>query len=367
MNRHRMFLRMVLRSTLVRRGRALTALIAVGVAAAVTTATLNLYTDVQAKLHKEFRSYGANIIMKAQDDQALPPDALSRVDSLIAGRGTAVPYSYVIAKTSDGTPVVVAGVDMQRVRAVNNWWAVTSWPNAPGQALVGTRAKATVAPEQSSFKLSFKGRDITLVPAGYLKTGSGEDSRVYLSLDEFVRWTGVPASTIEIAVTGSADEVSKTIATLASGFPTTKLEPVRQIVEAEGRVLNKTRLALLASTSLIVLTAALCMLATLTSTVLDRRKDFAVMKALGASDRTINAVFASEAACLGVAGALAGFAAGVGIAYLIGRLNFGAVISARLGLFPVVLAGSIALCLGSAMIPLSLLKRVQPATILRGE
>ena len=33
------------------------------VAAAVTTAMLNLYVDVQAKLRTEFRNYGANIIL----------------------------------------------------------------------------------------------------------------------------------------------------------------------------------------------------------------------------------------------------------------------------------------------------------------
>jgi ABC-type antimicrobial peptide transport system permease subunit len=39
----------------------------------------------------------------------------------------------------------------------------------------------------------------------------------------------------------------------------------------------------------------------------------------------------------------------------------------RFGVFPVVLAGSITLALISALLPISLLRRVQPATILRGE
>ena len=40
------------------------------VAAAVATAMLNLYVDVQAKLRREFRKYGANIVVVAKDGQS---------------------------------------------------------------------------------------------------------------------------------------------------------------------------------------------------------------------------------------------------------------------------------------------------------
>ena len=51
-----MFLRMLLRAAVLRRGRAASALFAMVVAAAVATAMLNLYVDVQAKLQREFRN-----------------------------------------------------------------------------------------------------------------------------------------------------------------------------------------------------------------------------------------------------------------------------------------------------------------------
>ncbi len=58
-----MFLRMLLRAAMLRRGRATSALLAMIVAAAVATAMMNLYVDVQAKLRTEFRNYGANIVI----------------------------------------------------------------------------------------------------------------------------------------------------------------------------------------------------------------------------------------------------------------------------------------------------------------
>ena len=64
-------------------------------------------------------------------------------------------------------------------------------------------------------------------------------------------------------------------------------------------MLGKTRATLLAAAILIILTAALCVLATLTGWVFDRRRDFAIMKALGASERLLQGFFAAEAAALG--------------------------------------------------------------------
>src|SRR5919201_5441278 len=85
-----MFLRMLIRAAVLRRGRAASALVAMIVAAAVATAMMNLYVDVQAKLRKEFRSYGANVIVVGKDGTSLPPDALGKVEAALPGRGIAV-------------------------------------------------------------------------------------------------------------------------------------------------------------------------------------------------------------------------------------------------------------------------------------
>jgi putative ABC transport system permease protein len=62
-----------------------------------------------------------------------------------------------------------------------------------------------------------------------------------------------------------------------------------------------------------------------------------------------------------------GFVIGIGIAAWIGRVNFNAPVVPRLSVLPFVMAGSMAVALLSAMVPMSLLRRVQPAVILKGE
>ncbi|MFZ0815631.1 MAG: ABC transporter permease [Candidatus Sulfotelmatobacter sp.] len=378
-----MFFRMLVRAAVLRRGRAASALLAMVVAAAVTTAMLNLYVDVQAKLRREFRNYGANIILVGRDGASLPGDALAHVESALAGRGVVAPFGLVVARTGDGQPIVVAGTDFARVRQLDRWWSVSNWPSAAPtsratdaremghpvleQALVGVRALSVVSPGNQPFDLTFQGHTVHLTPAGTVRTGAAEDSRVYLSLPDFIAWTGVQPSTIEVAASGSPEEITAIMQQLQQAIPAADVRPVRQIMEGEARVLGKTRATLLAAAALIILTAALCVLSTLMGWVLDRRRDFAIMKALGASDRLLNGFFAAEAVVLGATGALIGFVLGIGIAAWIGRVNFHAPVMPRFSVLPFVLAGSILVTLLAAILPISLLRRVQPAVILRGE
>jgi len=167
-----MFLRMLVRAAILRRGRAASALFAMVVAAAVPTAMLNLYVDVQAKLRREFRNYGANIILVAKDGASLPAGALASADSVLAGRGIAASVGLIVARTSDGQPIVVAGTDFERIRQLDRWWSVSAWPSMPQQALIGVRALPSVAPKNQPFDLSFQGRTLHLSPAGTVQTGA---------------------------------------------------------------------------------------------------------------------------------------------------------------------------------------------------
>jgi putative ABC transport system permease protein len=188
-----------------------------------------------------------------------------------------------------------------------------------------------------------------------------------LSLQDFQSWTGLQPSVVEIAAYGSAAEVSSLLSNLQHDLPGADVHPVRQVTEGEANILGKTRSTLLWSAIFIVCTAALCVLATLTGWVFDRRRDFAIMKAIGASDGLIAAFLAGEAAVLACTGALLGFVAGTGIAAWIGRVNFHAPVAPRLDVLPPVLLGCLIVTLIATLLPLRLLRHIQPAMILRGE
>jgi putative ABC transport system permease protein len=362
-----MFLRMLARAAFLRKRTALSALFAIVVAAAASTAMLNLFVDVLGKLRKEFRGFGANIVVEAQAGGSFSSEDLQRVGSAVAGHGLAVPFAYAVAHTPTGDAVVVAGTDIESARKLNPWWEVSAWPQKSGQALVGVRAAKLVASHSGTFALTYQGRAVHLSSAGTVRTGAGEDSRVYLSMSDFQSWTGLQPSVVEIAAYGSAAEVSSLLSNLRRELPGADVHPVRQVTEGEANILGKTRSTLLWSAIFIICTAALCVLATLTGWIFDRRRDFAIMKAIGASDWLIAAFVAGEAAALACAGALLGFVAGTGIAAWIGRVNFHAPVSPRLDVLPPVLIGCVLVTLLSTLLPLRLLRHIHPAMILRGE
>lgn len=362
-----MYFRMLRRAAMLRKGQAAAAIAAIAVASAAATAMLNLYVDVQAKLRTEFRKFGANIVVQAKPGQNFTPETITTIQSLLGEKGLAAPFAYAVARTEKDQPIVVAGIDFDLVRKLNPWWSVTAWPTEPQQALVGARAARLLSPELKPFSLRYQGHEIQLSSAGTVSTGAGEDSRVYISLAELQQWTGLSPTVVEIAANGSSEELTSLLQQLRNSLPYAEVRPVRQITEAEANIMGKTRSTLISSAAFIVCTGALCILATLMGWVVDRRRDFAIMKALGASDTLVALFVSGEAAAMACVGTAMGFAAGIAIAAWIGKANFHAPVVPQLSTFPVVLGGALLVTLISTLLPLQLLRRIQPAMILRGE
>jgi putative ABC transport system permease protein len=364
MTRTQLLLRLLLKAAWVRKDRAFTALISVAVVATIATAALTIYSDLESKLSREFRGFGANIVV-TKNSGALTADELTGIHKIVGDSAEIVPVGYAIAtETTSNAKIVVGGADIDKLRRLNSSW---SFSNAgQGSALVGARVDETITPG-ANLQLSFGKTNALIKPAGFFHSGSDDDSRVYIPLEDFVRFTGVQPNTALVRVEGRPQEIQNAITSLSAALPGIEVKPVRQITQAQTAVVGKTRSVVLASSAVVVILIMLCMVATFTGSVLERRKDFAVMKALGASNRTVNFLFASESALLALTGSIAGYILGCGIAFWIGKANFDAAILPQPLLLVPVLLGSVLLALIASTAPLRLLQQIQPAGILRGE
>jgi putative ABC transport system permease protein len=366
MSRVGLFLSLLFKAAWLRKDRALTALISVGVVATIATAALTVYSDLENKLSREFRGFGANVVVTSRSG-ALTPVQIQQIHSVLGDRSLAVPVAYAIATGPNNAKVVIGGADLQALRELNTKWSIRSVDASGGQALLGARVAEQFAPTGGSFDVTFATRTAHVRPAAVFTSGSDEDSRIYLDPSTFAALTQVEPNTALLRVDGRPAEIQNTIVQLSAALPQAEVQPVRRITETQTAVVGKTRSVVLASSVVVVILIMLCMTATFTSSVLERRKDFAVMKALGASNNTVSFLFASEAAMLALAGAAAGYLAGSGIAYWIGKANFDAAILPQPELLFPVLLGSMALALLASTAPLRLLQQIQPAGILRGE
>ncbi len=122
-----------------------------------------------------------------------------------------------------------------------------------------------------------------------------------------------------------------------------------------------------AAVLLIALTVAVSVLATLSASILERRRDFALMKALGAGQLQLTALFLLEALILALAGVAAGYLLGSATAWLIGRINFGTATLPHPAVLAPVLLLNLLIAAVAALLPARILRTLEPAALLKGE
>ncbi len=129
---------------------------------------------------------------------------------------------------------------------------------------------------------------------------------------------------------------------------------------------------------LIVLVAAFNIIATLVMVVMERRKEVAIVRTMGARAGSVASIFLCEGAALGVIGTVLGVGAGFVTAYLIGKYHLihlpadmfmvsAVPVTINPWNFAVVAAASIALCLAAAIYPALQAARLSPVEVIRYE
>jgi putative ABC transport system permease protein len=150
-------------------------------------------------------------------------------------------------------------------------------------------------------------------------------------------------------------------------LPGIEVRAIRQVAEGEGRILRRVGSLMWMVTFAALFAAALAVGATSATTVLERRSEIGLMKALGASHRAVGSFFLAEQLLLALIGGIAGYAIGLGLAHVLGIEIFGIAPAIRLILFPIVLALAAVVALLGSLVPLGHAARVDPAPVLRGE
>ena len=205
--------------------------------------------------------------------------------------------------------------------------------------------------------------------ATVLTTGASEDDQVFLplaALQSFLDIRG-KVTLVVLSIPGETRDVENAVHRLAGLLPGLEVRPIRQIVYSEGKVLGTIRWLLLSLTILILLIIALCVMATMTAIVLERRKDIGVMKALGAADALLMRLFMMEGASLGLVGGALGFGVGALVARGLAARLFGVTLSLNAWTLPVVCGLTIALAVIAAQVPVRIVRAIQPAVVLKGE
>lgn len=419
-----MFLRLIYQSFRLQRRRKLMAALAIMLGVAVATATIAIATDIGDKISEELRSYGANISVVPQEDTLdlnvggvnIKPASegafLNEADlPKIKGifwrnniRGFAPFLSTQVTLGSGPTArnVELIGTYFDKqlrygkddftagVIKASPWWHVQGeWPKDDERAvLVGARLANAIDLKRGD-EVVISGQPLRV--SGILSTGSGEEQAIVAPLFMAQQFAGKPGAVRRIlvsAVTKPEDAFARTDPRTLKGpaydrwycspyalsiahqleevIPNAHAEQIRQIAQNEGKVLNKIQGLMLLITIAALCAAALAVSAAMATAIMERRHEVGLMKAMGAGNASVAALFMTEAGVLALLGGAAGFAIGAILATVIGRSIFNSSIAVQPVLFPIVIAVAFLVTYGGSFASIRRAVRLDPSLILRG-
>jgi putative ABC transport system permease protein len=286
------------------------------------------------------------------------------------------------------------------VSITHPWWKVLcgdpkefpscGWPDDSFQnILVGERLAAKLAKKPGD-KLEVAGRYLTI--SGVLSTGGAEDDQIVAPLALVQQILGKPGAVRRVyvsALTKPQDALAvrdpkmmtpevydrwycspyvQSIAyQLQEVIPHSHAEQIRQVAQNEGTVLSRIKGLMLLITFAALFASALAVSAAMATAIYERRIEVGLMKALGAGNLAVSAIFFAEALLLALVGGLAGFSAGALLARQIGRSIFNSQISIEPVLFPIIIAIAVLVTFAGSAAAIRRAVKFDPVFALRGE
>jgi putative ABC transport system permease protein len=417
-----MFLRLLYESFRRQKRRKFLAGIAIMLGVGVATAMIAVATDIGDKVSRELRTYGANLIVTPQEDtldveiggvNLKPPSDgtylneqdLPKIKGMfwrnnIVGFSPMLPVSVMVSGEKNLTLLgtyfarhVVFGKQdfVTGVRTTHPWWKVQgAWPDDNSDdILLGEHLAATLN-RTSGQEIEIAGQPRRI--AGILSTGGAEDDQLVAPLAMAQQILGKPGAVRRIyvsAVTKPEDDFARrdpkslspamydrwycspyaqSIAfQLQEAIPHSHAEQIRQVAQNEGTVLSRIQGLMLLITLAALLASALAVSASMATSVIERRSEVGLMKALGAGNPVVAVLFFAEATLLALLAGVVGFAGGALLARQLGRSIFASQITVQPVLLPVILAIAVLVTFAGSAAAIRRAVKFDPVFALRGD
>jgi putative ABC transport system permease protein len=236
------------------------------------------------------------------------------------------------------------------------------------------------------------GKQLALKAVGFLDSGGPEDDQIIVPLriaqeiagkpqqyqklyvsaltkpeDDFARRNPKTMNADEFERWSCAAYVSSIAYSIQQVLPGSDVRVVHRVADGEGRILSRVQMLLWLVTLAALLAAALAVGASSAASVIERRTEIGLMKALGAGSGTIGFLLAAEQLLLALAGGAAGYVIGILLARIVGQKIFGVAPQPSLLVLAVIVGLAAVVTLAGSAIPLRRAARYEPAPILRGE
>ena len=356
----------------------LTALAAVAVGATVFSGMLHLHLDIPRQLEREFRSYGANLLLIPSGksgvmDRRMLEDAVALLppDKLVG----VTPYRYE-PLSLNRQPVTVAGLPFESARKTSPYWRLEGdWPSRPGEIVVGVDVAEFLGLAPGG-RVDISGRNrrrrrfsLEATVTGVMRSGGAEDRMAFMDLPELDELAGAAGelSLAEASLAASEPELREIAEVIGKRIEGVAGRPVRRLAGSETAVLGKLSYLTLLVTATTVWLILICVAASMMTAMMERRREIALKKALGADDSSLILEFLGESAIIGFLGGAAGSFAGFFFARFISAGVFNRPVESDVRVFSFAVMAAVSVAVVGAAAPVRRAAAVEPAQALRGE
>ena len=420
-----MFARLLYESFRRQKRRKLLAGVAITLGVAIATAMIAVATDIGDKINRELRSYGANLLITPKEDTIdveiggvnfKPPsdgNFLSEADlpkikgtfwrHNILGFSPMLPVNISMASSGGRQDVTLVGTYFAKQLAFGKdqfttgvlnthpWWKVNgAWPADDSQDVLVGEHLARKLQLHTGSTVEIAGEKHTV--SGLLSTGGDEDQEIIAPLhlaQQVLRKPDAVRRVYVSALTKPEDALARRDPKTMSGeiwdrwycspyvqsiayqlqeaIPHSHAEQIRQVAQNEGTVLSRIKGLMLLITLAALFASALAVSAAMATAIFERRQEVGLMKALGAGNFAVAALFFAESTLLALFGGLIGFFAGSWLAHRIGRSIFDSQITIQPVLFPVIMAIAIIVTFAGSTAAIRRAVKFDPVFALRGD
>ncbi|PYT15938.1 MAG: hypothetical protein DMF51_05730 [Acidobacteria bacterium] len=320
------------------------------------------------------------------------------------GRAVLLRGTWIERQVPGADPPLTTGV-----RGLNPYWSIEGrWPAEPGgdgagasgpagpfEGVVGSGLAAALGlrPGQR-LEIQVAGRPADLLVTGILRGGAEEDGAILLPIETawrlsglggrlsriFVRALTTPESAVYERLGASPKDLppaeferwtctpfpSSIAYELERALPGSEARVIRRVADSEGSILRRISGLMAVIAILAVFGSALAVTSALSTSVLERRSEIGLLKAMGAGNPRVVGLFLAEATLYGVAGGLLGAGAGALMARFISSSVFGSPVVIRPLAVPLAIAVALLITVAGFVVPARRILRFRPSEVLRG-
>lgn len=400
MSKKTMFLRMIISYLIKKKSRVIIAILAIATGATILSGLVTIYYDIPRQLGKEFRSYGANLVVLPEGEENFLEKDISQIENII-GKNKIVgmaPYRYQTCKINE-QPFMLAGTDLEQAKKNSPFWFVEGrWINNDeknkvmigkevakklnlkiGDSLIVKGVKYGYMAESSAQDKSSeenKKRDYgeqyfseKLFVEAIVSTGGAEEGFIFLNIKNLseILEDDIRSSIVECSVEAEHDVLNKISDEINESNSIFLARPVRRVTQSQDQVLSKLQALVYLVTAVILVITMISVTTTMMAMVAERKQEIGLKKALGAESNSIIREFMGESIGLGIIGGALGVFLGFLFAQNVSLSVFGRAIAFQWLLAPITIILSVLITAVASIIPVRKILEIEPAIVLKGE